>query len=126
MSRKAIAVAGLCALAIAASGCGGGSNAEAESPVDITKLRAEFKERFGTQDNEAPWYRHITAINWANGKLEITTDLSPEEYEGSDRLRGAICGEPLKLAFEQQVEPDTIDLIAAVFGAGGVGLGYCG
>ncbi len=124
MSRKAVVVAGLSAIAIAASGCSGGS--EAESPVDVTKLRAEFKERFGTPPNEASWYRHITAIHWANGQLEITTDLSPEEYEGSDELRGWICGEPLKLAFEQQAEPDTVDLIAAVFGAGGVGLGYCG
>jgi hypothetical protein len=125
MSRKAITVAGLCALAIAASGCSGDSNAEAESPVDITKLRAEFKERFGTPPNEAPWYRHITAINMANGRLQITTDLGPEAYGGSDKLRGAICGEPLRLAFEQ-AEPRTIDLIAEVFGSGGVALGACG
>jgi hypothetical protein len=127
--RKHVAIAiGTLALTagLAASGCTGDSNAEAESPVDITMLRAELKERFGTPPNEAPWYRHITAVNWANGQLEITTRLSPEEYEGSDELRGWICGEPLKLAFEQQAEPDTIDLIAAVFGAGGVGLGYCG
>jgi hypothetical protein len=141
VSPRAIAVAGLSAIVIAASGCSGDSDAEAESPpattaeqvetqppaqsaVNITKLRAEFKERFGTPPNEAPWYRHITAINWANGQLEIKTDIRPEEYEGSDRLRGAICGEPLKLAFEQQAEP--VDLIAAVTGVGGVGLGYCG
>ena len=141
MSPKAIAVAGLSAIAIAAGGCSGDSDAEAESPpattteqvetqppaqslVNITKLRAEFKERFGTPPNEAPWYRHITAINWANDQLEIKTDLRPEEYGGSDRLRGGICGEPLKLAFEQQAE--LTDIIAAVFGVGGVGLGGCG
>ena len=90
MSPKAIAVAGLSAIALAAGGCSGDSDAEAESPpattteqvetqppaqslVNITKLRAEFKERFGTPPNEAPWYRHITAINWANDQLEIKT-----------------------------------------------------
>ena len=126
--RKHVAIAiGTLALTagLAASGCTGDSNAEAESPVDITTLRAELKERFGTPPNEAPWYRHITAVNWANGQLEITTDISPKEYEGSDELRGWICGEPLKLAFEQ-AEPDTISVIAAVFGVGGVALGGCG
>lgn len=83
-----------------------------------------MEERFGTPGNEAPWYRRITAIEWANARLEITTDLSPEEY-GSDTLRGWVCGEPLKLAFEQ-AEPDTVDLSAQVFGAGGVALGACG
>ena len=126
--RKHVAIAiGTLALTagIAASGCSGGSNTDAESPVDISQLRAALKERFGTPGNEAPWYRRITAINWANGQLEITTDFSPEEYGASEALR-ATCGEPLKLAFEQQAEPDTIDLIAAVFGVGGVALGGCG
>jgi hypothetical protein len=122
----AITLGTLALTAGVASGCGGGSDADAESPIDMAKLRAEFKERFGTSDNEAPWYRHITAINWANGQIQITTDLTLEEYGASDTLRGAICGEPLKLAFEQQAEPGALDLIAAVFGPGGVGLGGCG
>ncbi len=124
--RVAIAVGALAlSVGLATSGCTGGSDAEAESPVDISKLRAELEERFGVPPNEAPWYRRITAIGWVNGRLEITTDFRPEEYEGNDRLRGVICGEPLRLAFEQ-AEPDTIGLSAAVFGLGGVGLGCCG
>ena len=128
MSRKASTVAALCALcalAIAASGCTGDSNAEAESPVDITKLRAELKERFGTPPNEAPWYRHITSIDWADGRLVITTDLGPEADDVSEEVRGAMCGEPLRLAFEQQAEPDTSDLSAEVFDSGGVAVGGC-
>ena len=118
MSRRAIVVAGLSAIAIAASGCSGGSDAEAESPVDITKLRAEVTERFGTPPNEAPWYRHITAINWANDKLEIRTDLRKED-EASVETLAAICQEPLKLALEQQEEPENVDLTGRVFGVGG-------
>ena len=79
MSPKAIAVAGLSAIAIAASGCGGDSGPNAE-------LSAAFKKRFG----EAPWYQHVTGVkmssehsNW----LEVTTDLD----EVSDTLQGAIC-----------------------------------
>ena len=67
MSPKAIAVAGLSAIAIAASGCSGDSDPEAE-------FSAAFKKRFG----EAPWYHHVTGVkmssehpNW----LEVTTDL---------------------------------------------------
>lgn len=116
MLPKAVAVAVLSSIALAASGCSGGSDAEPESSVDITKFRAELKERFGTAPNEAPWYRHITAITWANGVLEITTD--------SETRGGVPCGDLWKLAFEQ-AEPDT-PLVVALFSAGGVGLGGCG
>ena len=51
MSPKAIAVAGLSAIAIAASGCGGDSDSGAE-------LSAAFKKGFG----EAPWYHHVTGV----------------------------------------------------------------
>ena len=113
MSPKAIAVAGLSAIAIAAGGCSGGSDAEAERLVDITKLRAELKERFGTPPNEAPWYRHITAINWANGRVEVTTDLDEE----SELLGRAMCGKVFGLAFEQVGEPP--ELSVAVLDSGG-------
>ena len=112
MSRRAIVVAGLSAIAIAASGCSGGSDAEAESPVDITKLRAEVTERFGTPPNEAPWYRHITAINWANGRVEVTTDLDEGE------TFGGLCRHVFGLAFEQVGEPP--ELSVAVFDSGGM------
>ena len=60
---------------MAASGCSGDSEAEAESPpattteqppaVDIVGLRAAFKERFGTPGNEAPWYHFINGLKMA-------------------------------------------------------------
>ncbi|MGL6279154.1 MAG: hypothetical protein ACRC50_06320 [Gaiella sp.] len=119
----AIVAAGLSAIAIAASGCTGGSEGEAEGrPVDVTRLRTELKERFGTPPNEAPWYRHIVAITMFDGRLEITTDLNPDEYR--DDLTRAVCLEPLKLALEQ-AEPQTIDLTARVFGPGQVAMGAC-
>jgi hypothetical protein len=121
---KAIAVAVLSSIAIAAGGCSGNSDAEAESPVDITKLRAEFKERFGTPPNEAPWYRSITAINWANGHLEVTTDFTPEETNALGPP--GPCVEIWNLASEQLEEPDETALIVAVFDAGGVRQGSCG
>jgi hypothetical protein len=117
---KAIAVALLSSIALAVSGCGGGSDAEAEGPVDITKLRAEVTERFGTPPNEAPWYRHITAISWANGRLEIATDLDDEPSEIS---RG-MCGETWKLAFEQ-AKPGTFNSGVVVLDSSGIELGGC-
>ena len=101
MSPKAIAVAGLSAIALAASGCSGDSDTEAESTpattteqvetqppsaVDIAKLRAAFKERFG----EATWYQHITGIKVPSVKeghrtLVISTDL---DEIGLRRLQG--------------------------------------
>ena len=104
---------------LAASGCTGRSDAEAESPVDISQLRADLEERFGTSGNEAPWYHHITAIEWANGQLEVRTDASPGEG-----LRPP-CGEILRLAFAQG-EPGTISVGVAMFGAAGVAFGGCG
>jgi len=74
-------------VAIAASGCGGDSEAE---------FRAAFKKKFG----EAPWYHHITGIE-VNDKagnvtaVNVTTDLGPEsawdgkgEWSGTS---GVIC-----------------------------------
>lgn len=116
MSRKAIVVAGLSAVAFAASGCTGGSN-EAEHPLDITKFRAEVKERFGTPPNEAPWYRHITAINWANEQtLEITADLD----ESESRIP---CGLLWRLAFEQADKPNSLGV--QIVGSDGGGQGGC-
>jgi hypothetical protein len=103
---------------IAASGCSGGSDAEAGSPLNITEFRAEVKERFGTPPNEAQWYRHITAINWAKGQwLEVTTDL-----DGSES-RGIPCGLLWKLAFEQADKPNTLGVV--IVGSDGVELGGC-
>jgi hypothetical protein len=124
-----IAVVGVSAMALAVSGCFGGSDAEAEGPVDISQLRDDLEERFGTPGNEAPWYRRITAINWANGHLEVTTDFTLEEYKASGPGAGRptpTCVETFKLASAQLAEPDETALIVAVIGPGGVALGSCG
>ena len=108
------------------AGCDDGLASLGDPPaVDVTKLRAEFKERFGTPDNEAPWYRHITAISWANGQLEVKTDFTPEEYQASGATPTP-CVEIFNLASEQLEEPDETALIVAVFGPGGVRMGSCG
>ena len=49
---------------MAASGCGGDSDPDAE-------FRAAFKKSFG----EAPWYHHITEMEVGDKTVEITTDL---------------------------------------------------
>jgi len=108
VSPKAIAVAGLSAIALAASGCSGDSDTEAESTpatteqvetqpsapsaVDIAKLRAAFKERYGTPGDEASWWGHITGIKVPSVKeghrtLVISTDLD----EIGLRLQGMMC-----------------------------------
>jgi hypothetical protein len=109
VSGKAIAVAGLSAIALAASGCSGDSDTEAESTpatttehvetqpaapstVDIAKLRAAFKERYGTPGDEASWWGHITGIKVPSVKeghrtLVISTDLE----KIGDRIGAALC-----------------------------------
>ena len=105
-----IAGAGLSSIAMAASGCLGDSDAEAESPpattteqvetrppteptVDIAKFRAAFKEAFGEQ----PWYGQITGMKMAQitttrkaqRTLEITMKLSAAEINEIEV--GTIC-----------------------------------
>ena len=107
-------VAGLSAIAIAASGCSGDSDTEAESPpattteqvetlppaqprVDISTSRAAFKETFGTPPDERPWYGLITGMKMAPREivtatssyrvLEITTKLESP----SDTVVSEIC-----------------------------------
>ena len=91
MSRRAIAVAGLSAIAIAASGCGGDSDPEAE-------FRAAFEKEFSA----APWYQHITGIKLdRSGRpplIKVTTDLGPES-NGTEPAR-TICLAAINFAFE--------------------------
>ena len=122
MLPKAIAVAVLSSIALAAGGCSGGSDADAEGPLDITKFRAELKERFGTPPNEAPWYRHITAIDFPNEQtleqtLVVTTDLDASES------RMIPCGLLWKLAFEQADKPNSLGV--AIAGSDGAMFGGC-
>ena len=123
MSRKAIAVAGLSAIAIAAGGCSGDSDPEAESPpattteqvetqrpappaVDIAKFRAEFTERFGNPRDQAPWWGHIIAMKMDYGDyqiLEIATDLAPPKGNvPEDAPARAICGAAMNLALNSE------------------------
>ena len=91
MSQKAIAVAGLSAIAIAASGCGGASDSEAE-------FSAAFKKDFST----APWIRHITGVKMSSEHstwLEATTDL----HKACDTLTGAICEAGFQFADDHEV-----------------------
>jgi hypothetical protein len=80
VSRRAIVVAGLSAIAIAASGCSGDSDPEAE-------FRAAFEKEFSA----APWYHHITGMEVTDESgrphIEVTTDLSPGDGQ-PDRICG--------------------------------------
>ena len=114
MVPRIIVVAGLSAIAIAASGCIGDSDAEADSPpattteqvetqppaqptVDISTFRAAFEETFGTPPDERPWYGLITGMKMAPREivtatssyrvLEITTKLESP----SDTVVSEIC-----------------------------------
>jgi hypothetical protein len=123
VSPKAIAVAGLSALALAASGCSGDSESEAE------KFPASFEERYGSSENEATWYRHITATRMGDdGVFIITTDLGPESRwngeETSSNTSAVICGAASKLALELGVLGDEIPGVN-VKGRGGGGLISC-
>jgi hypothetical protein len=112
VSRKAIAAAGLSAIAIAAGGCSGDSDAEAE-------FRAAFKENFG----ETTWYHHITGIEVADGSgrahIEVTTDLGP----GNGETDGTICGTVMNFAVDSGAY-DEIPTVR-VMGSDGVLLGGC-
>ena len=116
VSLKATAVAGLSAIAIAASGCSGDSDSEAES---ISKFSAAFEERFGSPGNEAPWYQHITARMGDDGYFKITTDLN----EWNDTA-GVICGAASTLALDLGELGDGIKGVI-VTDSDGVELGGC-
>jgi hypothetical protein len=92
VSRKAIAVAGLSAIAIAAGGCGGDSDSGGE-------LSAAFKKDFST----APWIHHITGVKKMSSEhpnsLEVTTDL----HKASDTLTGAICEAGFQFADDHEL-----------------------
>ena len=91
VSPKAIAVAGLSALAIAATGCSGDSESEAE-------FTAAFTKDFST----APWIHHITGVKVSSkypNSLEVTTDL----HKASDIPTGAICHAGFEFADDHEL-----------------------
>jgi hypothetical protein len=114
VSPKAIAVAGLSAIALAASGCGGDSDSGAE-------LSAAFKKDFST----APWIQHVTGMELADGSgrghLEVTTDLGPEN-DGTETV-STICLAAINFAFDSGAVDEIPE--GAVTGSDGVGLGFC-
>ena len=78
---------------MAASGCGGDSEAKFRTWFNNLKFRVAFKKSFG----EAPWYHHITGVEVADGgRLEITTDLDPKSDSEPDV--GTLCEAAFKAA----------------------------
>jgi len=133
---RIIVVAGLSAIAMAASGCLGDSDAEAESQpattteqvetrppaeptVDIAKFRAAFREAFGTPPDERPWYGLITGMKMARRTLEITTKVDP----GSTSAARTICGAAMRFALDSEAG-EGIESVR-VLGSDGVALGGC-
>jgi len=114
VSPKTIAVAGLSAIAFAASGCGGDSDPDAE-------FRAAFEKEFSA----APWYHHITGIEVKDGSgrphIKVTTELG-RKSNGTEPMR-TICLAAINFAFES-VAVDEIPE-GTVTGSDGVGLGFC-
>jgi hypothetical protein len=118
VTTKAIVVAGLSAIAIAASGCGGGSDAEAE-------FRAAFEKEFSA----APWYDHITGIEVTDGsdgraRIRVTTDLPGlPAGGGDDEPDRPLCGAVMNFAVDSGAY-DEIPIVG-VFGADGGLRGGC-
>ena len=114
MSPKTIAVAGLSAIAFAASGCGGDSDPDAE-------FRAAFEKEFSA----APWYHHVTGIKVKDGSgrphMKVTTELGPEN-NGTETV-GTICLAAINFAFKSGAVDEIPE--GTVTGSDGVGLGSC-
>ena len=137
VSRRAVVVVGLSAIALAASGCSGDSEAEAESPpvttteqveteppgqatVDIAEFRAAIEESFGASGYETSWYGHVTGMKMAHGRLEIATNLDPVRDQETARM---VCLAAIRFALDTEVG-DGIET-AAVFASDGKPLGGC-
>jgi hypothetical protein len=148
--RRDVAIAvGILALTagLAASGCSGGSDAEAESPpvmttkhvetqprthpvLDISRFRAAFREAYGTPPNRMHWYGLITGMKMKGTSLEITTKLPPGsawDGEGTwDNDAGAICTAAVGVALDVGlITPDASDIEGVNMVGSGVGLGFC-
>ena len=120
MSRKAIAVAGLSAIAIAAGGCSGDSDAETDA-----KFRSAFKKRFATAPSALQWYDRITGMEVVDGRLEIATDLESDTDDVLYNARAyaeAICQGVTNFSFEGNAEGIET---TSVTGIDGVPLAQC-
>ena len=123
---------------MAASGCGGDSDSEAESPpattteqveseppaqptVNIAEVRAAIEESYGTPPGyETTWYDHVTGMKMAHGRLEIATNVDPRRDPEAAMI---ICSGVINFAINSEAG-DGIET-AAVFGSDGVQLGTC-
>jgi hypothetical protein len=141
MSRKAIVVAVLSAIAMAASGCSGDSDVEAQSPpattteqvetqppaqraVDIAKFRAAFKETYGTPPDERPWYGLITGMKLgaplvSGGRQLRVLDVTMKLSNIPDTLQGTICEAVFTLDSEMGNGIDAVRVINSDGGDGG-------
>ena len=133
MVPRIIVVAGLSAIAIAASGCSGDSDAEAESPpttteqvetrppaeptVDIAKFRAAFRETFGTPPDERPWYGLIIAMKMAPREIVTATssyrvlEVMTKLESPSDTVVSKICEAVFALASETRTGIEAVRVI---------------
>ena len=131
MLPRIIVVAGVSAIAIAASGCMGGSDAEAERPpatttgqvetqppaqsaVDIAKFRAAFTETFG----ERPWYGLITGMKIAPREIVTATssyrvlEVTTKRLESpSDTVVSEICEAVFALDSETRIGIEAVRVI---------------
>ena len=122
---------------MAASGCLGDSDAEAESPpattieqvesgppaqptVDVARFRAAIEESFGASGYETSWYGHVTGMKMAHGRLEIATDVDPES---DPETAMTICSAAVNFALNSEAGEGIES--AAVFGSDGAPLGGC-
>ena len=146
MLPKAVAVAVLSSVAIAAGGCSGDPDVEAEGlpptttervetepskqpRLDVAKFRAAFKKRFATAPSALLWYDHVTGMEVVDGNLEIATDLEPEKtlpgfslnYDNATARE--ICGAGMGFALESAAGDGITGVI--VKDSAGVGLAGC-
>ena len=142
MVPRIIVIAGLSAIAIAASGCSGDSDAEAESPpattteqvetqppaqptVDISTFRAAFEETFGTLPDERPWYGLITGMKLAPREIVTATssyrvlEVTIKSESLSDTATGEICEAVFALDSKTRIGIKAVRIIASDGGDGG-------
>jgi len=139
---RIVVVAGLSAIAIAASGCSGDSAADAESPPattteqvetqppaqptgDISKFRAALKETFGTPPDERPWYGLITGIKMAPREIVTATssyrvlEITIKSESLSDTVTGEICEAVFALDSKTRIGIEAVRVIGSDGGDGG-------
>jgi hypothetical protein len=120
-SSRIIAVAGLSAIAMAASGCSGDSAVETRPPtqstVDIAKFRAAFKEAFGTPPDERPWYGLITGMKIASRDIVTETasyrvlDVTTRVERLSDTVVHEICEAVFTVDSETRIGIEAVRVI---------------